>query len=241
MYLLIFIIIIILCIINLSNIECFLLVNKNIQQENTEKYKNELILFNNNKNNKNNLLNNKIIDSIGEIDVPKDKYWGAMTARYLKYYKTNFQIQPLQLIYDYALLKKYASIVNQELGLLSKERSEIIQKVSDEIIDGKLNNNFPLTVWQTGSGTTTNMNVNEVIANRANELISEKTTLTEYNYIHPNDHVNKSQSTNDNYPTVVYILIVKKIITKLQPVLQKVINTLEIKENGKKIFNTLIT
>ena len=195
------------------------------------KYDTEISLF---KNNEKNLLNNEKIDSLGIIDVPKNKYWGAVTQRYLKYFKTSFPTQSLELIYMYALLKKYSALVNQQVGSLSIERSNIIQKVCDEIINGELNDNFPLTIWQTGSGTTTNMNLNEVISNRANQLISEKQELNENNYIHPNDHVNRSQSSNDSYPTVLYMLFVFKIITRLQPVLQKVINTLQEKENKFK-------
>ena len=189
-------------------------------------YDKDISLFMENESSKNN--DKKVLDSLGETSVPKDKYWGGVTSRYLKYYKNNFAPIPFDLIYNYAILKKCATIVNQKNKLIDDGRSNIIQLVCDEIIEEKLNEHFPITIWQTGSGTTTNMNVNEVIANRANKIIFDKNkTLSNDNYIHPNDHVNKSQSSNDSFITNLHICFVHKIITKLQPVLQNLIMTLD--------------
>jgi len=191
----------------------------------SNKYNNDITLFIKNKSENKKF---KIVsDSLGEITVPKDKYWGGITARYLKYFPNNFPSISLDLIKNYAIVKKCASIVNEKNNLIDKERSKVIQQVCDEIINGKLDDNFPIKIWQTGSGTTTNMNVNEVISNRANQIIFSTTNdLNENNYIHPNDHVNKSQSSNDTFPTTLHICFVRKIITKLQPILQKLIYTL---------------
>lgn len=172
---------------------------------------------------------------MGVIEVPYDKYWGGVTARYLKFFPNNFSQIPFDLIKNYAILKKCAAIVNEKNKLINKKRSEIIQYVCNEIINGKLNDNFPISIWHTGSGTTTNMNVNEVISSRANELIYEKEgELDDNNYIHPNDHVNHSQSSNDSFITNLHICFVHKIITKLQPVIQNLILTLDKKTNEFK-------
>lgn len=181
--------------------------------------------------------NNIVMDSLGKMSVPKNKYWGGVTARYLKYFPNDFEPIPFDLISNYAILKKCAAIVNQRNNLIDKDRSAIIQFVCDEIINGKLNGNFPITIWQTGSGTTTNMNINEVIANRANKIIFYKTKiLNDNNYVHQNDHVNKSQSSNDSFITNLHICFVHKIITKLQPVLQNLILTLD---NKSKEFSNI--
>ena len=145
-------------------------------------------------------------DTMGEVAVPVDKYWGAQTQRSID----NFKIgglsthMPIEIIYAFAILKKAAAQTNLELGVLPKEKAEIIQTVCDEIIAGKLDDQFPLVVWQTGSGTQSNMNVNEVIANRAHVLLGGKLT-DEKKQIHPNDDVNKSQSSNDTFPTAMHI------------------------------------
>ena len=141
----------------------------------------------------------KEFDSIGSINVPSNKYWGASTQRSKKYFDIGeFLVRPV-LIKSIAIIKKAAAITNFKNNDLDKRISKSIIKASDEVIKGKLDDNFPLKVWQTGSGTQTNMNVNEVIANRAIEILGGKKGSKKP--VHPNDHVNKSQSTNDVFPT----------------------------------------
>ena len=167
-------------------------------------------------------------DSIGKIKVPGDKYWGASTQRSNKYFDIgDFLVRPI-LIQSIAIVKKAAAVVNSKNGDLDKKLSKYIIKAADEIIKGKLNNHFPLKVWQTGSGTQTNMNVNEVIANRAIQMMNGK--MGTKKPVHPNDHVNKSQSTNDVFPTAMHISIATKTRKKLLPSLK----LLE-KELGKKV------
>ena len=157
-------------------------------------------------------------DSIGKIKVPGDKYWGASTQRSNKYFDIgDFLVRPI-LIQSIAIIKKSAAIVNRKNGDLDKRISKYIIKAAEEIIKGKLDNHFPLKVWQTGSGTQTNMNVNEVIANRAIEMMGGK--MGTKKPIHPNDHVNKSQSTNDVFPTAMHIAIAIKTKNKLLPSLK---------------------
>ena len=157
-------------------------------------------------------------DSIGKIKVPGDKYWGASTQRSNKYFDIgDFLVRPI-LIQSIAIIKKAAAIVNVKNKDLDKKISKYIIKASDEIIKGKLNNHFPLKVWQTGSGTQTNMNVNEVIANRAIQMMRGK--MGTKKPVHPNDHVNKSQSTNDVFPTAMHIAIAMKAKKKLLPSLK---------------------
>ena len=159
-------------------------------------------------------------DSIGKIKVPGDKYWGASTQRSNKYFDIgDFLVRPI-LIQSIAIVKKAAAIVNQKNGDLDKKISRYIIKAAEEIIKGKLNDNFPLKVWQTGSGTQTNMNVNEVIANRAIEMMGGKKGSKKP--VHPNDHVNKSQSTNDVFPTAMHMAIAMEAIEKLIPSLNSV-------------------
>ena len=147
-------------------------------------------------------------DSIGKIKVPGDKYWGASTQRSNKYFDIgDFLVRPI-LIQSIAIVKKAAAIVNVKNKDLDKKIAKYIIKASDEIIKGKLDSHFPLKVWQTGSGTQTNMNVNEVIANRAIEMMGGK--MGSKKPVHPNDHVNKSQSTNDVFPTAMHIAIALK-------------------------------
>ncbi len=166
-------------------------------------------------------------DSIGKIKVPGDKYWGASTQRSNKYFDIgDFLVRPI-LIQSIAIVKKAAAIVNVKNKDLDKKIGKYIVKASDEIIKGKLNSHFPLKVWQTGSGTQTNMNVNEVIANRAIQMMGGK--MGTKKPVHPNDHVNKSQSTNDVFPTAMHIAIAMKARKKLLPSLK----LLE-KELGKK-------
>ena len=154
-------------------------------------------------------------DSIGKIKVPGDKYWGASTERSNKYFNIgDFLVRPL-VIHSIAIVKKAAAIVNQKNKDLDPKLSKYIIKAAEEIIKGKQDEHFPLKVWQTGSGTQTNMNVNEVIANRAIEMMGGK--LGSKKPIHPNDHVNKSQSTNDVFPTAMHIAIALKTKEKLLP------------------------
>mgnify|MGYP006140747995 CR=1 FL=1 len=166
-------------------------------------------------------------DSIGKIKVPEDKYWGASTQRSKKYFNIgDFLVKPI-VIHSIAIIKKAASIVNSHNKDLDKKISKYIIKASEEVIRGKHDEHFPLKVWQTGSGTQTNMNVNEVIANRAIEMMGGK--LGSKKPVHPNDHVNKSQSTNDVFPTAMHVAIALKTREKLLPSLK----VLE-KELGKK-------
>ncbi len=157
-------------------------------------------------------------DSIGKIKVPGDKYWGASTERSNKYFNIgDFLVRPI-VIQSIAVIKKAAAIVNKNNGDLDAKISKYIVKASEEVIRGKLDDHFPLKVWQTGSGTQTNMNVNEVISNRAIEMLGGK--LGSKKPIHPNDHVNKSQSTNDVFPSAMHISIAMKTKQKLLPSLK---------------------
>ena len=166
-------------------------------------------------------------DSIGIIKVPSDKYWGASTQRSNKYFDIgDFLVRPI-VIKSIAMIKKAAAIVNAKNGDIDKKISKMIVKVANEIISGKHKEHFPLKVWQTGSGTQTNMNVNEVISNRAIELLGGK--MGSKKPVHPNDHVNKSQSTNDVFPTAMHIAIAIRANGKLLPSL-KLLNK-ELKKN----------
>ena len=174
-------------------------------------------------------------DSIGKIKVPGDKYWGASTQRSNKYFDIgDFLVRPI-LIQSIGIVKKSAAIVNARNRDLDKKISKYIIKAADEVIKGKLNEHFPLKVWQTGSGTQTNMNVNEVISNRAIQMMGGK--MGTKKPVHPNDHVNKSQSTNDVFPTAMHIAIALKTKKKLLPALK----LLE-KELSKKVtqFNKIV-
>lgn len=143
-------------------------------------------------------------DTMGPVEVPAEKYWGAQTQRSLENFKIGGQKMPIEVVRGFAILKKAAAQANQELGVLSAEKSEAIGKVCDEIAAGELDDHFPLVVWQTGSGTQSNMNSNEVIANRAHVLLGNELGQGE-RLIHPNDDVNKSQSSNDTFPTAMHI------------------------------------
>ena len=157
-------------------------------------------------------------DSVGKIKVPGDKYWGASTERSNKYFNIgDFLVRPI-VIHSIAIIKKAAAIVNKKNGDLDPKISKYIIKAADEVIQGKLDDHFPLKVWQTGSGTQTNMNVNEVISNRAIEMLKGK--LGTKKPVHPNDHVNKSQSTNDVFPSAMHIAIALKTKQKLLPSLK---------------------
>jgi len=165
-------------------------------------------------------------DSIGIIKVPSKKYWAAQTQRSSQNFKIGGQQMPTEVIKAYAILKKAAAYTNAELGVLSKPKANLIAKVCDEIMEGKLDDEFPLVVWQTGSGTQTNMNVNEVIANRGHVIKGGK-LKDKRKYLHPNDDVNKSQSSNDTFPTAMHIAAYEKIMTVTLPgllILQKELN-----------------
>jgi fumarate hydratase, class II len=156
-------------------------------------------------------------DSFGPIEVPADKYWAAQTQRSLENFRIGEERMPLALIRALAIVKRAAAEVNLALGSLDRKRARAIIAAAQEVIDGKLNDHFPLVVWQTGSGTQTNMNVNEAIANRANELLGGK--RGEKSLVHPNDHVNMSQSSNDAFPTAMHIAAAEQIVYLLDPAL----------------------
>ena len=177
----------------------------------------------------------KEFDSIGAINVPNDKYWGASTQRSKKFFNIGKIHVPSPIIRSIAIIKRSAAIVHKKNGLISSKVSNAIIKASSEVINGKMNDNFPLKVWQTGSGTQTNMNVNEVIANRAIEIMKGKKGTKKP--VHPNDHVNKSQSTNDVFPTAMHISVATETIKKLLPSLKLLENSLKIKSKEfKKII-----
>ena len=164
-------------------------------------------------------------DTMGEVQVPADKFWGAQTERS----RNNFKIgpeasMPHEIIEAFAILKKAAAFANTDLGVLPAEKRDKIAQVCDEILEGKLNDQFPLVIWQTGSGTQSNMNVNEVISNKAH--VNSGGTLEEKSEIHPNDDVNKSQSSNDTYPTAMHIAAYKKVVEHTLPAVEKLRNTL---------------
>ncbi len=166
-------------------------------------------------------------DSLGAVEVPADRYYGAQTARSLHHFSIGKEKMPLEVVYALAIVKKAAAIVNAELGLLPAFKRDFIVQAADEILAGKLDEHFPLYVWQTGSGTQTNMNVNEVIANRAIEIAGGK--LGSKDPIHPNDDVNKSQSSNDVFPTAMHIAAVQQIHQKLLPAVTALRDTLAAK------------
>lgn len=152
-------------------------------------------------------------DTMGEVKVPADRYWGAQTERSFENFKIGTHRMPPEVIRAFAVLKKAAAQANEKLGMLDAERAELIGRVCDEITEGKLEGNFPLVIFQTGSGTQSNMNVNEVIANRGNEIAGKK-------LLHPNDHVNKSQSSNDTFPTAMHIAALCATEDRLLPAVE---------------------
>jgi fumarate hydratase class II len=154
-------------------------------------------------------------DTMGPVEVPADRYWGAQTARSLANFRIGTERMPREMIRALGILKKAAALTNAELGVLLQEVSELIVRAADEVIDGRLDDHFPLVVWQTGSGTQTNMNANEVIANRAIELAGGE--LGSKDPIHPNDHVNRGQSSNDTFPTAMHIAAAETITQHLIP------------------------
>ncbi len=173
-------------------------------------------------------------DTMGEVKVPADKYWGAQTERS----RNNFKIgpagtMPLEVVYGFAYLKKAAAYTNCELGVLAEEKRDLIAQVCDEILAGKHDDQFPLVIWQTGSGTQSNMNVNEVVANRAHEIAGKKIGEGEKT-IQPNDDVNKSQSSNDTFPTGMHIAAYKKIVEVTIPGVEQLRDTLQKKSEDFK-------
>lgn len=159
-------------------------------------------------------------DSMGEMKVPADRYWAAQTQRSYQNFKIGGEIMPREITHAFGILKKSAAIANNRLGRLDDERLKYISMAADEVVSGSLNDHFPLVVWQTGSGTQSNMNANEVIANRGNEIAGKK-------ILHPNDHINMSQSSNDTFPTAMHIAAVCAIEDKLFPVMDEFVATLK--------------
>ena len=176
-------------------------------------------------------------DTMGEVKVPSEKYWGAQTERSRNNFKIGSEASmPLEIIYGFAYLKKAAAHTNCKLGILSSAKRDLISNVCDEILEGKHDNQFPLVVWQTGSGTQSNMNTNEVIANRAHVINGGSLEDTEKT-IHPNDDVNKSQSSNDTFPTGMHIAAYKMIIETTIPGVEQLRNTLDAK--SKEFMNVV--
>ena len=169
-------------------------------------------------------------DSFGPIEVPADRYWGAQTERSLQNFRIGHDRMPIAIIRAMGIVKLAAAQTNRELGLLDQRRSRAITRAAREVIDGKLDDHFPLVVWQTGSGTQTNMNLNEVIANRANELLGGK--LGAKAPVHPNDHVNMSQSSNDSFPTAMHIAAAIRMTDDLVPALDRLHSALREKEKA---------
>jgi len=172
-------------------------------------------------------------DTLGDVKVPADKLWGAQTERS----RNNFKIgpeasMPIEVIHSYAIIKKAAAITNHSCGILSKDKMELISTVCDEIVDGKHNDQFPLVVWQTGSGTQTNMNVNEVISNRCQQLLERD--LNDEKYVKANDDVNKSQSSNDTFPTAMHLAAYKIVLTDTIPAIENLKASLDKKSEEFK-------
>lgn len=174
-------------------------------------------------------------DSLGEVNVANDRYWGAQTQRSLQNFKIGNEHFPREFIRAYGILKKAAATVNESFGNLNSEIASTIRNAADEVVEGKLDDHFPLVVWQTGSGTQTNMNVNEVIANRAIEMLGGE--LGSKDPVHPNDHVNMSQSTNDTFPSTINIAAVETVAHQLIPALEKLQKSLTAKADE---FNDII-
>ena len=169
-------------------------------------------------------------DSFGPIEVPADRYWGAQTERSRQNFRIGGDRMPLPIIHALGIVKLAATQTNRALGLIDQRRAGAIMRAAREVIDGKLDDHFPLVVWQTGSGTQTNMNLNEVIANRANELLGGE--LGAKKPVHPNDHVNMSQSSNDSFPTAMHIAAADGILADLVPALEELLSALRDKEKA---------
>ena len=157
-------------------------------------------------------------DSFGPIEVPTDRYWGAQTARSLMNFRIGVETMPPALVRAFGIVKRAAALANKDLGKLDADLADTIAEAAQDVIDGRLDGNFPLVVWQTGSGTQTNMNVNEVISNRAIEILGGE--MGSKKPVHPNDHVNRSQSSNDSFPTAMHIAAAETIVHQLVPALQ---------------------
>ena len=168
-------------------------------------------------------------DSMGQVKVPADRLWGAQTQRSLIHFSIGKDHMPVEVYHAYGYVKKAAAIVNERLGRLPREKADLIVKSADEVIAGKLDANFPLFVWQTGSGTQSNMNVNEVISNRSIQMTGG--TLGSQEPVHPNDHVNMSQSSNDTFPTAMHIAAVKEVKEVLTPKVEALLTAIESKAN----------
>jgi fumarate hydratase class II len=174
-------------------------------------------------------------DTFGPIDVASDRYWGAQSQRSIGNFKIGWEKQPLPIVRALGIVKRACAETNMDLGRLDPKISEVIVRVAQEVIDGKLNEHFPLVVWQTGSGTQSNMNANEVISNRAIEIMGGE--MGSKKPVHPNDHVNMSQSSNDTYPTAMHIACAEEIVHRLIPALQKLRNALNDKaEQWKSVI-----
>ncbi|HEX2068939.1 MAG TPA: class II fumarate hydratase, partial [Actinomycetota bacterium] len=154
-------------------------------------------------------------DSMGPIDVPGDRYWGAQTQRSLKHFSIGEDRMPVEVVRAFGILKKACALVNAEIGKLPKDKTDLIVAAAGEVIDGNLDDHFPLFVWQTGSGTQSNMNANEVISNRAIEMAGGE--LGSKRPIHPNDDVNMSQSSNDTFPTAMHVAAARSVVERLLP------------------------
>ena len=174
-------------------------------------------------------------DTMGPIEVPGDVYWGAQTARSLHHFDIGKDVMPRSVIRGMGILKKAAALVNKDLGKLEEKVAELICSAADEVIDGKLDSHFPVHIWQTGSGTQSNMNSNEVISNRAIEIAGG--SLGSKDPVHPNNHVNMSQSSNDTFPTAMHIAAATEVEVTLLPKLDKMIDALETKRN---LFNDIV-
>ncbi|MCY9374114.1 class II fumarate hydratase [Bacillus sp. T17B1] len=163
-------------------------------------------------------------DTMGEVKVPADKFWGAQTQRSKENFKIGSEKMPMRVVKAFAILKRSTALANKRLGNLDAEKAEAIAAVCDDVLKGKYDDNFPLVVWQTGSGTQSNMNMNEVVANRATALLKEKNSDQT---IHPNDDVNRSQSSNDTFPTAMHVAAVLAVYEQLVPALDQLRNTLD--------------
>ncbi|MCY8207999.1 class II fumarate hydratase [Bacillus subtilis] len=173
-------------------------------------------------------------DTMGEVKVPADKFWGAQTQRSKENFKIGSEKMPMRVVKAFAILKRSTALANKRLGNLDAEKAEAIAAVCDDVLKGKYDDNFPLVVWQTGSGTQSNMNMNEVVANRATALLKEKNSDQT---IHPNDDVNRSQSSNDTFPTAMHIAAVLAVYEQLVPALDQLRNTLDEKA---KAYNDIV-
>ncbi len=171
-------------------------------------------------------------DTMGEIEVPKDAYWAAQTQRSIQNFRIGQEKMPDEIIRAFAILKKAVALVNRDLGKLDEKKAEAIVQAADDVLSGKLDGNFPLVVWQTGSGTQSNMNMNEVLANRASEILGHDYRTDKA--VHPNDDVNKSQSSNDTYPTALHVAAVIAVEEQLLPAIEKLEKTLAQKTEAFK-------